>query len=138
MNEVSFRYRKGYGNYNSFIVNFPRDEYMMDIAEMRYLTGKYMYRFICIDIFSKYAYGIEMPNTNSNSTALILRYVLNKMGTPKAIAADDGREFKGRFNEILDAEGIDQINMTTHLSFIDRFTRTMIQSCRFAMEVLKY
>ena len=64
MNKVSFRHKKGYSTYNSFIVNLPRDEHMVDIAEMRYLNGKYMYLCICIDLFSKYAYGIEMPKTN--------------------------------------------------------------------------
>jgi len=47
------------------------------------------------------------------------------MGVPKAIATDDGGEFKGKFKEILDAEGIQHIIMTSHLSFIDRFTRTI-------------
>ena len=45
------------------------------------------------------------------------------MGIP--IASYLGREFTGRFKEISDAEGIDHIIMTTHLSFIDRFTRTI-------------
>ena len=66
-----------------------------------------------------------MPNKSSNSTALILRDVFNKMGIPKAIASYDGGEFKGRIKEILNAEGILHIIMTTHLSFIDRFTRTI-------------
>ena len=48
-----------------------------------------------------------------------------KMGIPKAIAADDGWEFKGRFKDILDGEGVQHIVFTTHLSFIDRFTRTI-------------
>jgi len=92
---------------------------------MGFLIGGYYSRFLCIDIFSKFAYGTEMPNKNSNSTAIILRDVFNKMGIPKAIASDDGREFKGRFKEILNPEGIQHIIMTTHLSFIDRFTRTI-------------
>ena len=92
---------------------------------MGYLNGKYVYLFICIDISSKYAYGIEMPNRNSNSTAMIFRDASNKMGIPKAIASYDGGEFKGRFKEIIDAEGNDHIIMTTNLLFIDRFTRTI-------------
>ena len=84
--------------------------------------GIFLFVYIYI---SKYAYGIEMPNNNSDSSALILKDVLKRMGIPKAIASDDGGEFKGRFKEILDAEGIDHIIMTTHLSFIDRFTRTI-------------
>jgi hypothetical protein len=36
MNEVSFRKKKGNTNYNSFTVNFPRDEFLVDIAEMRF------------------------------------------------------------------------------------------------------
>ena len=36
MNEVAFRNKKGYSNYKSFIVTFPRGEFMVDIAEMRY------------------------------------------------------------------------------------------------------
>ena len=98
---------------------------MVDIAGIVYLNGKYMYRFICVDLFSKYAYGIEMPNKNSDSTALVLRDVLNKIWIPKAVASDDGGEFKGRFKDILDAEIIDHITMSTHLWFIDRFTRTI-------------
>ena len=76
-------------------------------------------------MFSKYAYGIEMPNTNSNSSALILRDGLNKMRIPKAIASDDGGEFTRKFKEILDAEGIQHIVFTTHFSCTDRFTRTI-------------
>ena len=98
---------------------------MVDITEMKYLNGKGKCVFICLDKSSKYVSGIEMPNRNSSPTAIILRYVLNKMGIPKAIASYDGGEFKGRFKEILDAEGIDHIIMTTHLSCIDRFTRTI-------------
>ena len=45
------------------------------------------------------------------------------MGIQKAIASDDGGEFKGRFEQILDAEDIDHTVMPTHLSFSDRFTR---------------
>ena len=66
-----------------------------------------------------------MPNKNSNSTAIILRDVLNKMGIPKAIVSDDGGESEGRFKEILDGELIDHIVMTAHLTFIDRFTRNI-------------
>ena len=47
------------------------------------------------------------------------------MGIPRAIASDDGGEFTGRFKEILDVEGIDHFVFTTHLSVIDRFTRTI-------------
>jgi len=50
---------------------------------------------------------------------------LNKMGIPKAIASDDGGEFKGWFQEILDGEGIQHFVFTTRLSLIDRFTRTI-------------
>ena len=64
---------------------------------------------------SNCANGIEMPNKGSNSAAIILTDVVNKMGIPKAIASDDGGVFKGRFKQILDAEGIDHIIMTTHL-----------------------
>ena len=32
MDKVSFRSKKGYTIYKSFIVNFPRDEFMVDIA----------------------------------------------------------------------------------------------------------
>ena len=66
-----------------------------------------------------------MPHRNSNSTAIIQRGVSNKMGIPKAIASDDGGEFQGGCKQILDAEDIDHIVMVTHLSFIDRFVRTI-------------
>jgi len=39
--------------------------------------------------------------------------------------SDDVGEFKGRFKESLDGEGIAHIIMTTHLSLIDCFTETM-------------
>ena len=66
-----------------------------------------------------------MRNKNLNPTAVVLRDVVNKMGLPKAIVSSGGGEFKERFKHILDAEGIDHIVMTTHLSFIDRFVRTI-------------
>ena len=47
------------------------------------------------------------------------------MGIPKAIASDDGPEWKGEFKKILQSEGIEHIVFSTHLSFIDRFTRTI-------------
>ena len=50
MNKVSLRNKKGYRNYNSYVVNFPRDEFMMDIAELGFLNGEYKYVFICINI----------------------------------------------------------------------------------------
>ena len=57
---------------------------MVDIAEMRFLNSECIYLCICIDILSKHAYGIEMPKTNSNSTAIGLRDVLSKIGIPKS------------------------------------------------------
>ena len=107
------------------MVNFPRSESIVDLAEMGFVNWEYCHPFLCIDTFSKYAYGTEMPNENSNSTAIVLGYVLSKMGIPKANASDDGGECKGRFKHILDGEGIVHIVMTTHVSFIDRFTRTI-------------
>ena len=106
MNKVSFRNKKEYTNYNSFVVNYPRDEFMIDLIELGFLKGDYYYCFICLDIFSKFAYGIEMPNTNTNSTSIVLKDVLQKMWFPKAIASDDGAEWKGEFKKILHAEGI--------------------------------
>ena len=125
MDNVSFRNKKGYSNYNSFIVNFPRDEFMVDLIELGFLKGEYYFCFVCLDIFSKFAYAIEIPNKNTNSTAIVLKDVLNKMGIPKAIASDDGPEWKGEFKKILQSEGIEHIVFSTHLSFIDRFTRTI-------------
>ena len=80
MNKVSFRNQKGYRNYDSFIVNFPKDEFMVDIAEMGYLKGDYYYCFICLDIFSNFGYAIEIPNKSSGSTALVLKDILSKNG----------------------------------------------------------
>ena len=77
MNQVSFGSKKRYTNYNESIVNSPRDEFMVDIAELRYLSGKFIYLFIRINILSKYASGIEMPTRNSNSTAIVSRDALN-------------------------------------------------------------
>jgi hypothetical protein len=39
MNKVSFNGKKRYTNYKSLIVNFPRDEFMVDVAEMRHSNG---------------------------------------------------------------------------------------------------
>ena len=42
MNQVALNDEKGYSNYNSFVVNFLRDEFMVAIAEMRYLKDKHI------------------------------------------------------------------------------------------------
>ena len=47
------------------------------------------------------------------------------MGIPKAIASDDGPEFKGEFKIFYKVKALNTLFVTTHLSFIDRFTRTI-------------
>ena len=79
MNKVTFRNKEGYRNYNSFTVNFPWDEYMVDIAEMGDLNGEYKYLFICVDIFSKSAYGIEMPDKKITLQHLYQNRCLKKL-----------------------------------------------------------
>ena len=56
---------------------------MVDLIELGLLKGEYSYCFICIVIFSKYAYGIEMPNTNTSSTTISSRDIVIKAGSPK-------------------------------------------------------
>ena len=75
--EVSCRNKKVFRNYNSFIVNynsfivnFPRNQFMVDIAEMSSFNGEHKYLVTCIDIFSKYAYAIEMHNKNPTQAHL--------------------------------------------------------------------
>ena len=38
INQVTFRNKKGYSDYISFVVDFPRGEFMVDIADMSYLV----------------------------------------------------------------------------------------------------
>ena len=62
----------------------------------------------------------------------LIKYQLNSNCIERCITKNgdskgnyDGPEFKGEFKHILQSEGIEHIVFTTHLSFIDRFTRTI-------------
>ena len=48
-------------------------------------VGKYKYAFICIDVFSKYAYVVPSNRVSSNDSAESLQKCVDKMGTPMYI-----------------------------------------------------
>ena len=59
--------RKGYRGFNSYVANFPRDEYQIDIADMKYYKENPRYVLVVIDVFSKYAEVEAMVSKDSNA-----------------------------------------------------------------------
>ena len=59
--------KKGYQNYNSYLVPYARAEFQIDIMEMNKFKpeGQGRYALIVIDAFSRYAYIHPMKNKNS-------------------------------------------------------------------------
>jgi len=117
---------KGAGN--SYIANFPRDQYQMDIGDMVELRKKDTqprYMLSIIDIFSKYAMVFVLKDKTADEVFKAIQTAFKTMGIPRSVYTDEGSEFKGKVNELFKGEGIKHITTVTHAHVVERFIRTI-------------
>ena len=127
MKQQPNKQRKGYKGYNSYIPNFPRDMYQIDIADMINLQKsptQPRYSLVVIDAWSKYALVEPMVNKSSISVYNSLLTIFSKMGKPIRVYSDDDPAFKSKVKEYFEAEAIEHTTTLTHANVAERFIRT--------------
>lgn len=121
--------RKAYkGSGNSYVANFPRDQFQMDIGDMVELqTTKKQKRYLLaiIDIFSKYGMAFVLSDKTAEEAHKAIQTAFKTMGIPRSVYTDEGSEFKGKVKELFDGEGIKHITTVTHAHVVERFLRTI-------------
>ena len=121
--------RKAYrGSGNSYVANYPRDQFQMDIADMIELKktrNQKRYLLVIIDIFSKFAVAYPLSEKSSDQAYTAIKKAFQTMGIPRSVYTDDGSEFKGKVQELFNAEGIKHITTLTHAHNVERMIRTV-------------
>jgi len=116
------------GKGNSYIANYARDQFQMDIGDMVELRTKETqprYILSIIDIFSKYAMVFVLKDKTADETFKAIQTAFKTMGIPRSVYTDEGSEFKGKVNELFKSEGITHITTVAHAHVVERFIRTI-------------
>ena len=145
------RQKFGYKGYNSYVANFPREQYHIDIAYMEGMMRDIMLQreedkpidqqdpdkvkaevkampfkfcYICIDVFSKKVFTKAQKANNQEECLKSTVAAFNELGIPRQIYTDRGTEFNG-LKALLEQERIENIQTRTHAVFAERFIRFM-------------
>jgi hypothetical protein len=109
---------------NSFVANFPRQEFQVDLMDMgEQVTPRY--GFVAVDIFPKKGACFPIPNKFATDTAEALRKTFAELGYPASIMCDEGREFQGEFADECKKEFVHIIRSRTGGRFVERFIRSL-------------
>jgi hypothetical protein len=110
---------------NSFVADFPRQEFQIDLLDMGKDVKPFRYGLVCVDIFSKKGACIPIRAKTPEITAKAMKQVFEDLGYPASIMCDDGSEFKGAFAELCKEEHVDIVLSITGGRFVERFIRTL-------------
>ena len=124
--------KKGYQNYNSYLVPYARAEFQIDIMDMNKFKqeGEERYAVIVIDAFSMYAYIHPMESKNSEDVLRALKATFTVMGEPIEIFSDEDTALLSVVKKHLDGLGIVQKTTRTHANIVERLIRTMENALR--------
>jgi hypothetical protein len=99
---------------------------LLDYSKYKKSNKNYSWILIAVDVFSRKAYAQPCQKKTPSD---ILNAFLEMKVKPKIVTHDDGKEYKGVFNQYLEKEGIINrvINSKFHhtLGIVDRFSRTL-------------
>ena len=109
---------------NSFVANFPRQEFQVDLLDMGERASP-RYGFVAVDVFSKKGACFPIRNKFASDTAEALRKTFGELGYPASIMCDEGGEFQGEFAEECKQEFVKIIRSRTGGRFVERFIRTI-------------
>ena len=115
--------------FNSYISKGPRDEYEVDLFDVRYLKEMahgYGYGFLAIDNFTKYMWVIPIENKFTPEIIRAMGEIIKVMGKPKKIYSDDepGMDKSIEFPKWLKEHNIIQIVTRSHANTAERAIRT--------------
>ena len=109
---------------NSFVPDFPRQEFQVDLLDMGERAAP-RYGFVAIDIFSKKGACFPIASKVASLTAEALHKTFGELGYPASIMCDEGGEFQGEFAAECKKEDVEIIRSRTGGRFVERFIRTL-------------
>ena len=129
--------------HNSWVANYPREEFQVDMAYMTFLPEEYRngydYALVCVDVFSKRAFVVPVGSLQAKESILDgMKICLKRMGSPSYVYSDKGPEFtNGNFKKLLADNGISQVFTVKYAVFAERFVRTLKHYMSNKTEVTK-
>ena len=116
------------------IVSGIDDTWQIDLVDVSNLKNKklsqfFSFLFVCIDVFSKYAFVIQIANKSANESTRAFKLILKNGRSPTNIYSDNGKEFMGSFKSLLKELNINQLFTKSifKASVVERFNRTLKQ-----------
>ena len=93
----------------SLVASRPMERWQVDLADMsKYKSPQNRQRtflLTIIDCFSKFAWVKPLTNKRAATVAKALEQVFEEAGTPAVLQSDNGGEFLGEFDELLNSQG---------------------------------
>ena len=114
--------------YNSFIAPAPLQEFKVDLFNMKSKKEGDVYRMAMagIDIFTKKAMAVAIPNKTKESLLEALKKIFAELGKPKVLMTDEEGGLVSNFvYDYLKKEGIKYIINRNHAPFVERYIRTL-------------
>ena len=97
---------------NSYVPFGPREQFQVDLADFG-LTGVYRYALVTVDIFTKKLVVIPIKGKTSAETAVAFEGVLKILDVPNYVYSDEGGEFSGTFEAMLNENLVQHITTRT-------------------------
>lgn len=114
------------------IVKGLQDLFQIDLVEMipyARENNNFKYIFICINVFSKYAWAIPLRNKTAKEVTKAMESILSaKKNIPKNIQSDQGKEFYNtHFKNLMDKFNINHYSSYSNVksAIVERFNRTL-------------
>lgn len=139
--EIHQLYTRSYKtkNIKSTVLDEPNKQIGVDLIDFSMIEyNNYKYIFTCIDLFTKKAYAYPLKTKDEAYIGLL--DLLNDVNDRIAsIRSDNGTEFKGKFTEILNEQGINQVfslpSKPQSNGNIERFNCTLKKLIRMYLKV---
>ena len=88
---------------------------LVDVSNYSGHNNRWIYLFVCIDVFSRKVWIEKLTVKASENTARALKAIIDRAGiAPNTIMSDNGTEFKGAFSEFCRERGIKQSRSRTY------------------------
>ena len=114
------------GGYNSYVAKAPLEEFQIDLFNMKVKEDdEYKMVIGAIDIFTKVATVIAVPNKQPETFLKALKQIFKIMGKPKILMADEEGSLNSKLiDKFFKDEKVLYIINRHHAPFIERFIRT--------------
>lgn len=124
--------RKKQHDRRSVISYYPKQIFSMDLVDLtKYskFNDEYKWMLNCIDVYSRYAMSVPLKSKNAKDVVKGMNDIFLKMGTPKLLWTDEGKEFYNRLaSSLLKKLKIKLYSTKSELKavIVERFNRTIL------------